>query len=316
MFNLSKVVSFVLATLLASSVAVTAGNVPETDKPIIVVMNEWTGQHISAKMAGALLQKMGYNIEYVSAGSLPQHAGIAQGNLHFSAEIWTNNVGDLYPKMVESGEIIVIGDIGLDPKEGWIYPPYMEEKCPGLPSYKALYDCAQAFATAETFPNGRLITYPADWGTRSKDIVAGIDLPFKAVAGGSEGAMIAELKSAMATKSPILSMMWQPHWLFAEHDFNWIEWNPIDGECIEENQEKDTACGFSQARVKKVVWSGFEGTWPAAFKMLSMITFTNATQNAGILEVDNKGRDIHDVVDEWLANNEATWQPWIAAAMK
>ena len=191
----------------------------------------------------------------------------------------------------------------------------MEEKCPGLPSYKALYDCAQAFATAESFPNGRLITYPADWGTRSRDVVAGIDLPFNAVAGGSEGAMIAELTSAMATKSPIISMMWQPHWIFAAHDFNWVEWNPIDGECIEENQQKDTACGFSQATVNKVVWNGFEETWPAAFKMLSMMTLTNADQNAGILEVDNKGRDINDVADEWLANNEATWKPWIAAAM-
>ena len=47
-----------------------------------------------------------------------------------------------------------------------------------------------------------------------------------------------------------------------------------------------------------------------------MMTLTNAAQNAGILEVDNKGRDIHDVADEWLANNEATWKPWVAAAMK
>lgn len=65
----------------------------------------------------------------------------------------------------------------------------MEELCPGLPSYQALYDCAQAFATAETFPKGRLITYPADWSTRSKDLVAAIDLPFAPIAGGSEGAM-------------------------------------------------------------------------------------------------------------------------------
>ena len=316
MFNLSKVASLAAVTVLAFGGAVSAGNVPETDEPIKVIMNDWTGQHVSTKIAGALLQKMGYNIEYVSAGALPQHPGLAQGNLHFQAEVWSNNVGDLYPKMVESGEIVVLGDLGLEPREGWIYPPYMEEKCPGLPSYKALYDCAQAFATAESFPNGRLITYPADWGTRSRDIVAGIDLPFNAVAGGSEGAMIAELTSAMATKSPIITMMWQPHWIFAAHDFNWVEWNPVDGECIEENQEKDTACGFSQATVNKVVWSGFEETWPAAFKMLSMMTLTNADQNAGILEVDNKGRDILDVADEWLANNEATWQPWIAAAMK
>ena len=148
------------AALLAASGTAALADVPESPDPIKVIMNDWTGQHVSTKIAGALLEKMGYNIEYVSAGALPQHPGLAQGNLHFQAEVWSNNVGDLYPKMVESGEIVVLGDLGLEPKEGWIYPPYMEDRCPGLPDYQALYDCAQAFATAETFPNGRLITYP------------------------------------------------------------------------------------------------------------------------------------------------------------
>ena len=47
-----------------------------------------------------------------------------------------------------------------------------------------------------------------------------------------------------------------------------------------------------------------------------MMSLTNADQNAGILEVDNKGRDIHEVAAEWLENNQATWTPWIDAAMK
>ena len=80
MFNLSKAVSFAAAALLGSTGAVTAGNVPETDEPIKVIMNDWTGQHVSTKIAGALLQKMGYNIEYVSAGALPQHPGLAQSS--------------------------------------------------------------------------------------------------------------------------------------------------------------------------------------------------------------------------------------------
>ena len=291
-----------------------AADIPENTDPIKVILNDWTGQHFSTKIAGNLLQEMGYNIEYVSAGALPQHAGLAQGNLHLQTEVWTNNVGDIYPKAVEAGEIIVLGELGLEPKEGWIYPPYMEEKCPGLPDYQALYECAQAFATAETFPNGRLITYPADWGTRSRDIVAGIELPFQAIAGGSEGAMIAELQSAYAAQDPIIMMMWQPHWIFADKDFNWVEWNSVDGECVEEDQSKETACGFQQASVDKVVWSGFEGNWPAAFEMLSKLTLTNDDENWAILEVDNSGRDIDDVVTEWLANNEDRWKPWLETA--
>ncbi len=313
--------SFTTAGLFALAMttfagAVSAADIPESSDPIKVVMNDWTGQHVSAKITGALLSKMGYTVEYVSAGAVPQFAGIAQGNLHVQPEVWTNNIGDIYPKAVETGDIVVLGQLGLEPKEGWIYPPYMEEKCPGLPSYEALYDCAQAFAAADTFPNGRLITYPADWGTRSKDLVEGIEMPFKPVPGGSEGAMIAELNSAIAAQDPILMMFWQPHWVFADLDMNWVEWNPAEGECVEESQERASACGFQQASIDKIVWGGFEEKWPGAFALMNQISLTNDDANAGILEVDNKGRDLDEVVAEWVDNNEARWQPWIDAASK
>ena len=315
MLKISKAAAlFVFASMVGGHAV--AADIPESDDPIKVILNDWTGQHISTKIAGELLKEMGYNIEYVSAGAIPQHPGLAQGNLHVQTEVWTNNVGDLYPNLVDKGEIVVLGELGLDPKEGWIYPPYMEEKCPGLPDYKALYECAQAFASAETFPKGRLITYPADWGTRSRDIVASIDMPLEAVPGGSEGAMVAELKAAYAAEDPIIMMFWQPHWMFADFDFNWVEWNAVEGECVEETQSKDTACGFQQASVDKVVWGGFEEKWPAAFKMLTSYQISNDDENKAILEVDNKGRDIDEVVAEWLENNKSTWEPWIAAASK
>ena len=213
-----------VAGAILATVSVTGAWADSSD-PIRIPINEWTGQHVSAHITGTLLQKAGYNIEYVTAGAVPQFAAIAQGDLQLQPEVWTNNVGDVYPKAVESGDIVVLGQLGLKPQEGWIYPPYMNDKCPGLPSYDALYECAQAFAAADTFPKGRLITYPADWGTRSKDVVAMIELPFEPVAGGSEGAMIAELKSAVAAEQPILMMFWQPHWLFADIDFDWVSWD-------------------------------------------------------------------------------------------
>jgi len=315
MFRKFKIVALAASMVVFTNGMATAGNVPESSDPIKVIKNDWTGQLFSTEVMGELLKEMGYNIEYVSAGALPQHPGIAQGNIHINTEVWTNNVGDLYPDFVAKGEIVVVGDLGLDPKEGWVYPPYMEEKCPGLPNYMALYECQQAFATAATFPNGRVITYPADWGTRSRDLVASLEMPLEPIPGGSEGAMMAELKSAYAAKDPILMMIWQPHWIFADLDLNFVEWNPVDGECIEETQQKDTACGFQQAAVHKVVWGGFEDKWPAAFKMVSNFKLTNADENWAIFEVDNNGRDVEDVAQEWLKTNEALWKPWIEAAM-
>ena len=49
---------------------------------------------------------------------------------------------------------------------------------------------------------------------------------------------------------------------------------------------------------------------------MNQISLTNDDANAGILEVDNKGRDLDEVVAEWVDNNEARWQPWIDAASK
>lgn len=295
----------------AGLMAITATGAFADEGPIKIAISEWTGEHISAHIADAALTEMGFDVEFITAGAVPQWSAFAEGSLHFQPEVWTNNVGEIYPKAVEAGDIVVLGQLGLEPKEGWFYPPYMEEKCPGLPAYAALYDCAQAFAAADTFPNGRLITYPADWGTRSADQVAAIGLPFQPVAGGSEGAMLAELKSAVATEQPLLMMFWQPHWIHAEIDLNIVEWDSVSAECLAGvDQSKGSACGFAQASVDKVVTKEFEAKWPAAFAFAQNYTLSNDVQNALIAKVDQDGMSVEEAVAEWMAANEDTWRAW------
>ncbi len=306
------------AAFLATS---TVGALAASSDPIKIAINEWTGQHISAHIAGQLLEKAGYKVEYVTAGAVPQFAAIAQGNLHLQPETWDNNVGEIYPKAVESGDIVKVGPLGLSPREGWMYPAYMAEKCPGLPAADALMKCAQAFGTAETFPKGRLITYPADWGTRSKDLVTNAGLPLAPIAGGSEGAMIAELKSAYAAKAPMLMMFWAPHWIHAEHKFDWVELPAAHADCGSDpkhgfDPNKTNDCGFAQAGIGKIVWKGFKENWPGAYKLVEMMSIDNETQNLMMLEIDNKKRKLEEVVAEWVNANEATWKPWVEAAKK
>lgn len=295
---------------MASSAVVTAQTAESTD-PIRIAVNEWTGQVLSANITGAILKKMGYTVDLVTASALPQLAAIAQGELDLNPEVWDNSVTEAYTDGLASGDLVLAGELGLKPREGWVYPPYMEALCPGLPDYKALYDCAQAFGNAETFPNGRLVGYPADWGTRSQDVVAAVGLPFQVVPGGSEGAMVAELKGAIAAKEPILMMFWQPHWLFADLDLHYVEWNKSDGNCVEVGQVKDTACGFAQAHVLKLENRDFATKWPKAAAMVAKLSLTNDEQNQMILEVDQKGRTVDDVVQEWMTTNEGRWSAWV-----
>ena len=293
--------------------------IAESSDPIKISINEWTGQHVSAHIAGSVLKKAGYDVEYVTAGAVPQFAAIAQGNLHLQPETWGNNVGEIYPKSVESGDIVVLGLTGLEPIESWMYPTYMNEKCPGLPDVKALIECSQLFATAETFPKGRLITYPADWGTRSKDLVKNSGVPFEPIAGGSEGAMIAEMQAAYKTEAPMLVMFWEPHWVHGEMDFEWVEFPAYHEDCDEDPKHgmfpnKTGDCGFKQANISKIVSRDFEKNWPGAFKIMSEYSIDNATQNSLLLEIDSKKRELEDVIAEWMDDNEDTWKPWVAAA--
>ena len=144
-----------------------------------------------------------------------------------SPEVW---LFDVFP---DEQETVVLGPLGIQSREGWIFPSYMADRCPGLPNYEALYDCAQAFATEDTFPKGRLITYPSDWGTQSRDLVAMLELPFEPVAAAGEPDMIVEFLSAAKNGEPVLMMFWEPHQVFAEFDIDWVTWDTDEGECTD-----------------------------------------------------------------------------------
>ena len=126
-----------LALILATAPA-GAADLGAKDEPIKLAMLEWTGSHITTHIAGQLLQKLGYKVEYVTAGNFPQFSGLADGTLSASVEIWLNNVGDIFPKVLAEKKIEDIGTLGLETKEGWIYPKFMEEVYPSLPDWTAL----------------------------------------------------------------------------------------------------------------------------------------------------------------------------------
>lgn len=297
-----------LTLLFCAGPSLHAAELGAKDEPIKLAMLEWTGAHVSTHIAGQLLEKLGYKVEYVTAGNFPHFAGLADGTLSASVEIWLNNVGDIFPKVLAEKKIEDLGSLGLETKEGWIYPKFMEEVCPGLPDWTALEkpECVQALATPETLPNGRFLDYPADWGSRAATIIADNNLPYTAVPAGSEGALVAELQAAAASRTPLMMMFWGPHYALAENDVGWVTMPP----CKEETNEH---C-IRPPDVDKVVWSGFGEKWPAAYAFLKEFKVDAADQQKIMLAVDKNGQDLDTVVKDWVDNNEAVWKPWVEKA--
>lgn len=312
--------TFALGTAaIAISGVAAAADLGAKDETIKLAISEWTGQHITTHIAGNILTDMGYDVEYITAGNYPQFTALADGDLAATLEVWSNNTGDVYPKMRDAGKVVDIGPLGLETREGWMYPKHMEEMCPGLPDWEALKDCKDKLVTAETFPKGRILAYPADWGTRSETIIKKLGLDYKAVPAGSEGALVAELKSAEARETPLVMMFWGPHWVFAEVDAEWVELPAYAPECETDpswgpNPDVTGDCGVEAPKTLKVAWSGFEDKWPAAWEFLSEFQMNTAEQEAMMKAIDEDGRPVEEVTAEWVEENAATWQPWVDAA--
>ena len=308
------------ALALILSAPVMAAEMGATGEPIKLAINEWTGQHVTTRVAGEMLKAAGYEVEYVTAGMMNQFQALADGDIHATLEIWSSNVSDEYANKVSEGTVVEIGDLGLNAKEGIAYPAHVADLCPGLPAWEALEECAQTFATAETLPQGRLVDYPADWGTPGADRMTGLALPFKAVPAGSEGALIAELRASTEKQSPLLITFWQPHWAMSAYDVQFVDLPVGNEECFNDpawgpNPNAVNDCDFAPSRIFKAAWSGFADKWPAASEILSNYQLAVEDQQPMMGAIDVDGRDVDEVVAEWMAANEGKWKPVVDAAV-
>ncbi len=291
----------------------------ELTDPIKITLNDWTGQFISSKIMGSVLEKAGYNVEYVQADYLAQFAGLETGDLTLAMEIWATTGQEALKAAVATGNVENIGETGMQAKEEWWFPEYMKEKCPGLPDWKALQDpaCAQAFSTPETAPKGRYLAGPVTWGGFDEERVAALNVPFEVVHAGTDAALFAELESAYQRKAPIMLWIYAPHWAPIKYKGEWVQFPEYEPACYTDpawgvNPNDTHDCGKPHGPIWKAGWIGLKDKWPGAYKAIQAFKVDNDEMGAMITEVDLDGKKVEDVVGEWMDKNQSRWQAWIA----
>jgi len=307
--------SLVIVLMLASPMLVHAESVPESRDPIKITIHDWTGQVINARIMGNVLEEMGYNVEYVVADYLAQFAGLESGDLHVAMEMWETTGKQAMEASLKTGNTVDMGETGMWAKEEWWYPTYLKEKCPGLPDWKALNDCAEVFATPMTAPKGRYLGAPVTWGGHDEERVEALGLDYEVVHSGTNAALFSELKSAYERKAPILLWIYAPHWVPIKYEGEWIEFPEYTDECYNDpswgvNPDKAYDCGKPFGWIKKVAWAGMEDKWPAAYKAVKAFRIENDAIGELIAKVDLEGKKVETVVKEWMKNNPDTWKSW------
>jgi glycine betaine/proline transport system substrate-binding protein len=306
-----------LLSLAAAGVAPALADA-ESQDPIKITLNDWTGQFITSKIMGEVLKKAGYNVEYVQADYLAQFAGLKTGDLTLAMEIWATTGQEALDDGVASGKVENLGETGMLAKEEWWFPEYMKEKCPGLPDWTALKDpaCAKAFSIPETAPSGRYLSGPVTWGGFDEERVEALELPFEVVHAGTDAALFAELESAYQRQAPIMLWIYSPHWAPAKYKGEWVAFPEYEPACYTDpswgiNPNLAYDCGKPHGPIWKAGWIGIKDKWPGAYKAIKAFNLSTEEMNQMVAEADLDGKEVDAVVAEWIAKNEDRWKTWI-----
>ncbi|MCP4329351.1 MAG: ABC transporter substrate-binding protein [Alphaproteobacteria bacterium] len=310
------VATLAASAALSAAVMSTAVADVESKDPIKLTIHDWTGQYITTHIMGEVLQRAGYNVEYVQADYIAQFAGLESGDLDIAMEMWETTGKQAMEESLATGKTVDLGETGMLAIEEWWYPLYMKEKCPGLPDWKALNDCAEAFSTPETAPKGRYLGGPVTWAGFDDERVEALALDYEVVHAGTDAALFAELESAMQRKAPILLWIYTPHWAPIKYEGEWVDFPPYADACYDDpswgmNPDMAYDCGKPRGWIKKVGWKDGEKKWPGAYKAVRNFSVNNEEIGLMIGEVDLDGRSVDEVVAEWIDNNEPRWSKWI-----
>ncbi len=292
----------------------------DSDDPILITMNNWTSQNVLAYVTGDLLQKLGYEVEYVPSDTQLQFQAIADGDMHFQVEVWEGSMLNAFEKAKATGDLVDMGNHAAVTREDWWFPAYMLEKCPGLPDWKALDKCAELFATAETSPKGRFVGPPADWGKHYAERISALGMNFEEVPVGQAATLWAELQAAYDREEGVVLFNWTPNFIEAKFKGAFVEFPEYEAACLTDpswgiNKDALYDCGApASGWLKKAAWAGVEADYPKAWELFQNMNFSNDQIAAAAAMVDVEGLSPEEAAAKWVAENESTWSAWMPKA--
>ncbi len=306
-----KLVAGVFAVLLAAISGPALAQ--DSSKPIRIPTHNWSSQVVMAYVIGGIFESMGNTVEYVPADSQAVYEAIRNGDITISHEVWQSTFGKSFYNAMAKGGLIDAGTHAAATLEELGVPHYVVEKnlCPGLPSWEALKNCPEVFATADSGGKGRILEGPQSWhGDLMPNRIKALGLGDKYVVkfAGSADAIWAELASAKKEGRGIITFNWTPNFTDAG-GFDFIEFPPYKDGCRIVDGG-DGSCGSPKGWLKKAANYKFPKTHPAAYTVFSKMPFTTKDigQMAALVDIDKMSHQ--DAAKAWLAAHDNVWKPF------
>ena len=317
-FKFSRIL---LAAACVSLVSISGAWAQDSKLPIKIPIKNWSSQIVMAHVIGGMFESMGNTVEYVPVDNQASFEAVRAGDLTLVHEVWQSTMQNAYYNAMEKGGLIDAGTHDAVTLEEMGVPNWVIEKglCPGLPSWEALKDCHEAFATPDSGGKGRWLEGPQSWhGDVMPNRVKGLGLDDKWVVkfAGAADALWAELKAAEKEGRGTIIFNWSPNFTDAA-GFTFIEFPPYFDGCrmADGGDLSTTGCGSPSGWLKKGAHYKFPKTHPQAYAAFSKLSFTTPQIGSMAALVDVDGMTHADAGAKWLADNEEVWQPWTVSVL-
>lgn len=275
---------------------------------------DWTGGQVTCKVIQIILEnELDYKVKRITMPSGPGvREGIRAGDIDFACESWPAYDSTKEKYVTEwggDGSVAKLGDAGIVGVSSYYVPRYLVEgpdaKAPDLKTLADLNKYVDLFKALETGDKGRLIGCPTPaWECEDAKRLELNNINFVAVELGAETAHWAEIQAAYKRKEPFVAYAWEPHWIHAALDLVALELPAFSA-------EDWPATGWGVDVTYNYGRPDLIDTDPAAAKLIINSYLSNEEQADMILAIDVDGRDLDEVVQEWVAANEATWRKWL-----
>ena len=309
-------ISFLSAFLIVTGISLGTASADKSGVVKIPTHN-WSSQLVGAEVVGELLKMVGEEIEYIPMDSQPVYQSMADGDIDLVHEIWEGAFGASYEKSLATGNVEEILTHDAVTREDWWYPNFVEETCPGLPSWEALNACSDQFARADSGGKGVFIGGPVDWLKHDAEKVEALGMNFEVRNAGSAGAIWAELDSGVAQNKPVVIFNWSPNFIGAKYPGKFVEFPTHDPKCTTDaswgvNPNALYDCGNpASGYLKLAVNKDFSKNHPAGYKVLKQMNFSGPDIDKMANYVDTDGLEVPAAAQKWLDEHESKWSNWV-----
>lgn len=263
------------AACSSETAATEEGTAGASQETITFGVTPWTSTVPPTKIAGLILQDMGYEVKEIEADAGSVYTGLSRGDLDVFMDAWVPMHQNYLDKFEENIESTAVSYPEAD--TGWVVPAYMED-------INTLEDLKGREGEFENKFYG--IEKGAGASIESDEIIEAYEFDFTQV-NSSEGGMLAQAQRMMEQEEPVVFYGWRPHTMF----------NKFDLKVLTNDQGF-----FETSSVEVITNKELKENAPEAYEFLSNWNITIDEVEEMIVKIE-EGEDPVAVAQEWIDNN-------------